>query len=258
MFSFLEIHIVDIIDILLCAYVLYFIYRFIRGTMAANIVMSILAFLLLWVIVRTLNMSMMTAIMNSFINIGLIALIVIFQPEIRSSLIRLSSEHSFFQRLGIDKLLYSNIDEDVAPKSLIDNLVGACNNMSKSKTGALIVIRRKASLTDIIKSGDEINSQLSQQLIETIFFKNTPLHDGALVVDKNGIIAASCILPVSNNKNVPKSFGLRHRAALGISEVSDAIIIVVSEESGNISIFEHGEYIQLFSAYDLNNYLSKI
>ncbi len=256
MFSFLDIRLVDIIDILVSAYLMYLIYKLIRGTMAASIIMSILAFLVFWLVVRALNMSMLAAVMGSFVNIGLLALIVIFQQEIRTFLVMLSTRYTFLRRFGLDQEHSSDQESDSS--QFINSIVKSCESMSKSKTGALIVISRNVGLKEYIATGDEINALFSQQLIETIFFKNTPLHDGAMIVDKNHIIAAGCILPVSKDMSIPKSFGLRHRSALGITEVSDAISIVVSEESGHISVFQTGTFFTLSSAIELVAYLNKL
>ena len=255
MFSFIELRFVDILDIVLSAYLMYVVYRLIRGTMAANIVLSILAFLVFWVVVRALNMSILSATMGSFVNIGLLALIVIFQQEIRNFLVILSSRYSFLKSIGLDNTKKEDVDE-IANEHFADVIVKSCTSMSQSKTGALIVIQQKVGLKDYVETGDIIDAQITQQLIETIFFKNTPLHDGAMIVDRKKIVAAGCILPVSKDMNIPKSFGLRHRSALGITEVSDAISVVVSEETGNISVFMRGTHYAIDKAEDLVQYLN--
>ena len=257
MLSFLEIRLVDVIDIIVSAYLMFVVYRMIRGTMAANIVLSILAFLVFWVVVRALNMNMLSAVFSSFVNIGLLALIVIFQQEIRNSLVMLSAKHTILKKFGIDKLVQKD-DDKTDSQDFVTHLVVACENMSEGRTGALIVVQRSVGLNEYISTGEPINSQVSALLLETIFFKNTPLHDGAVIIDKLNILAASCILPVSKSTSIPKSFGLRHRSAMGISEVSDAVAIVVSEETGTITIFEGGEYVQIFSPSELKGYLERI
>ena len=256
MFSFLDIRLVDIVDIILSAYLMYTIYRLIKGTMAASIVMSIAAFLIFWVLVRALGMSMLSAVMGSFVNIGLLALIVIFQQEIRTFLVMLSTRHSLVKRLGLDKSMGKTDETENA--IFVNSIVKACENMSKSKTGALIVVARNVGLKDYIATGDKISALFSQQLIETIFFKNTPLHDGAMIVDKRHIIAAGCILPVSQDMTLPKTFGLRHRSALGVTEVTDAVSIVVSEETGGITVFEQGAHHPMENAQGLYEYLRTI
>ena len=242
------------LDIVLGAYIMYLLYKIIKGTVAVNIVVSIIGFVIIWLIVRTLKMSMMTAIMDSFINIGLLALIIIFQQEVRRFLVMLGTRYDFLRRLGFAKNLSSNADQS----AFVSSIVNACENMSRTKTGALIVIKREIGLNDYIQTGDELNSRFSTQLIETIFFKNTPLHDGAMIVDKHKILAAACILPISHNMDLPKTFGLRHRSAVGITEITDAIAVVVSEETGRISYFENGQIVKVKSSFHLSEMLEKI
>lgn len=256
LFSFLDIRPIDVVDIVLSAYLMFAIYKLIKGTLAANIVMSILAFLVFWVIVRALNMSMLSAVMGSFVNIGLLALIVIFQQEIRTFLVMLSTRHSVFKRMGLDKVIEN--DEAEADEAFTASICNACENMSRTKTGALIVIGKKVGLKDYIGTGDSIDAKFSQQLIETIFFKNTPLHDGAMIVSKNRILAAGCILPVSTDMRLPKSFGLRHRSAMGVTEVTDAVSVVVSEETGNITVFNRGSFRQIKDQAELKEVLKEV
>ena len=255
MMSFIEMSWVDVVDILLVAYILYAIYKLVKGTVALNIIFSILGFIILWLIVRSLKMTMLSAIMDSFVSIGLLSLIVIFQPEVRRFLVMMTTRYDFLKRLGFDKHWASQNEQ----KLLFVNAISkACENMSKSKTGALIVLTRKVGLNDFISTGEKIDAEYNQQLIETIFFKNTPLHDGAMIVDTRRIKAAACILPVSHSMDIPKSFGLRHRSALGITEVTDALAIVVSEETGRITIFDSGQYITVKSSIELGEILEKM
>ncbi|MCQ2229926.1 MAG: diadenylate cyclase CdaA [Bacteroidales bacterium] len=254
MFSFLEMRFVDLIDIVLCAYIMYAIYKLIRGTVALSIVVSIVGFMLLWFLVRALKMSMLSGIMDSFVSIGLLALIVIFQQEVRRFLVMLGTRYNLLRKYGIDKMLA----EEDTDKSFVSSIVQACENMSRTKTGALIVVSRNVGLKDFIATGEELNAEFSQRVIETIFFKNTPLHDGAMIVDRHKILAAACILPVSHNMDIPKHFGLRHRSALGITEVSDALAVVVSEETGNITLFDKGVFVHVGSGVELGEHLEKI
>ncbi len=254
MFSFVEIRFADVLDIALGAYIMYALYKLVRGTVAINIIISIFGLIIFWLLVKALKMNMMTALMDNFVSIGLVAIVVIFQQEIRRFLVHLGTRYDFMRKLNLDRSLVSK-EENL---TFIRTIVKSCENMSKSKTGALIVVTRKVGLKDFIATGDEVNADYSEQLIETIFFKNTPLHDGAMIVDKHKILAAACILPVSQKMDINKSFGLRHRSALGITEVSDAIAIVVSEETGNITLFENGLYIHLDSSISLSEYLEKI
>lgn len=256
LFSFLDIRPIDIVDIVLSAYLMFALYKLIKGTLAANIVISILAILVFWVIVRALNMSILSAVMGSFVNIGLLALIVIFQQEIRTFLVMLSTRHSVFRRMGLAKVIET--DEAETEATFMTSICNACENMSHSKTGALIVIGKKVGLKDYIETGDCVDARFSQQLIETIFFKNTPLHDGAMIVSKNRIIAAGCILPVSTDMSLPKSFGLRHRSAMGVTEVTDAVSVVVSEETGNITVFNRGSFKHVADRGELKELLKGI
>ena len=237
MLSFIDIRFVDIIDILLVSYMLFAIYKLIKGTIALNILLSIFAFVVFWLLVRALKMNLISSILDNFVNIGLLALIIIFQQEIRRFFLMVAMLYDVVRRFGLDSI-FNNTDSKT---KCVSYIVDSCKSMSKTKTGALIVLTRSSELIDFQNTGDIINAEYSSQLIETIFFKNTPLHDGAMIVNKNKILAAACILPVSQSIRVPKSFGLRHRSALGITEATDAAAIVVSEETGNITFFDHGE-----------------
>lgn len=231
--DFIHITFIDIVDIFLVALVMYYIYRVTRGTNAPSIITGIVVLYLMWVIVRALNMELLSAILGHFIGVGVIALIVVFQPEIRRFLQMIGlrqNQQNFFSRI-FDSDGDSQLD--VAP------VVKACIDMSETKTGALIVIQQKSDLSLIAEGGIAIDSLVSSSLLENLFFKNSPLHDGAVILNKGRIVAARCILP-STQLQVPKSYGTRHRAALGMSEVSDAIVLVVSEETGGISIAQGG------------------
>ncbi len=254
MFNFIDLRVTDIIDILLGAYLMYVLYRLIRGTVALNIIISIFGILIFWIIVKAMKMTMMSAIMDSFVSIGLIALVVIFQQEIRRFLIMLGTRYDFVRKMNLDGTLDSKEDN----MTFVSTIVKACEAMSSTKTGALIVVTRQVGLKEYIATGEELNAAMSEQLIRTIFFKNTPLHDGAMIVNKQKILAAGCILPVSQNMDIDKSFGLRHRSALGITEVSDAVAIVVSEETGHITLFDKGKYTHIESSIALSEYIEKI
>lgn len=250
---FFEIRFIDVVDVLMVAYIMYVIYKLIRGTVAVSIIISIIGFICLWLIVRLLKMSLLTAIMDSFVSVGLLALIIIFQPEVRRFLVMLATRYDFMRKFGFVGQI--NASQELV---FVNAITKACENMSRTKTGALIVVQKRVGLKEYITTGAELNAEYNQQLIETIFFKNTPLHDGAMIVDTKKILAAACILPVSHNSDIPKSFGLRHRSALGITEVSDAIAIVVSEETGNITLFDTGTYVHIDSAMELGGILEKI
>ena len=226
----------DIIDILLVAFLLYETYKLMKGTGAANIFIGILAFIVGWyLVVRVFKMELLGAILDRVISVGAIALIVIFQNEIRR----------FFSRIGSRQnwKFFSKIQHFFKPNNKkqpltfpIMKVVLACRNMARTKTGALIVIARNANLREYSESGEIIDADINTRLIENIFFKNSPLHDGALIIANERIESAAAILPVSQNPDIPRHVGLRHRSALGISEKTDAIAIIVSEETGTISI----------------------
>ena len=225
---------VDLIDIILVALIMYWIYRMTKGTNAPYILSGIIAVYLLWVVVKTLNMELLSTILGQVISVGVIALIIVFQPEIRRFLQMIGmrqKELDFISR--IFSVGRKGDDVNTSP------IVSACLDMSESKTGALIVIMQKDDLQFIIEGGIAIDANVSVSLLKNIFFKNAPLHDGAIVVDNNRIVAAKCILPVTQS-NVPKSYGTRHRAAIGLSEITDAVVVVVSEETGGISIVKNG------------------
>lgn len=232
------IRIKDIIDILLVATVMYQLYRIVSKSGTGAIFKGILAFIILWVIIsQVLQMRLMGAILNKFTDFGLFVLIIIFQDEIKRFLISLGSNHTF---RFITKIFTSK-DTSELNDSVITSLVLACMNMAKSYTGALIVIEQEVKLGNYIETGETLDADISTRLVENIFFKNTPLHDGAMIISGNRIKAAGCILPISQNQDIPKSFGLRHRAALGISHDTDAKVIVVSEERGKISFVSNGK-----------------
>jgi uncharacterized protein (TIGR00159 family) len=226
----------DVIDILLVAFILYETYRLLRRTGASNLFWGILAFLVVWFLVSfVFQLDLTGALFDRIISVGAIALIVIFQEEIRMFFYRIGSRFSSWK-------LFSRINPDVeaASRQQILEITQACRHMASTKTGALIVIAGEESLKEIVDTGERLDAQVSARLIENIFFKNTPLHDGALVIRDGRMIAAACILPVSKNQDIPQHYGLRHRAALGISEKSDTTCIVVSEETGHISVTQEG------------------
>ncbi|MEP3836258.1 MAG: diadenylate cyclase [Algibacter sp.] len=237
----LKFTLVDIIDVILVALLLYYVYRLIKGTVAINIFIGIIIIYGAWMLTDFLNMELLTGIFGGFMKVGIIALIVVFQPEIRKFLLMVGSTNlgtrgKFFQQINFLKTESTNETD-------IDAVVSACSKMSMSKTGALIVFERNNNLDFLSQSGDEMNIKVTQPIIESIFFKNSPLHDGAIVVSNNIVKATRVILPVNNEKNIPQRFGLRHRAAIGVTEKTDALALVVSEETGHISYFKDGEFV---------------
>ena len=199
-------------------------------------------------------MKLTGTILDKFMNIGLIVLVILFQDQIKRFLVDLGSQNKW---RAIRRLIFRQEDTSEENHADIMTIVYSCMNMAKTKTGALIVIQRKMPLSDYEKTGDEINANINVRLIENIFFKNSPLHDGAMIIAQHKITAAGCILPVSHDMNIPKSLGLRHRAALGMSQVTDALCIIVSEETGKISVTKDGELKVHVSAIDLENILSQ-
>lgn len=233
---FIQVRIIDVIDIVLVALLLYGLYRLLKGTAAISIFVGIVAIFLIWQLVNALQMELLSSILGAFVSVGFIALIIIFQPEIRRFLFTIgaktqSGENKFFR---IFKRKKQRITLDT------DSICQACKSMSDIKQGALIVLTRRNTMPDIVMTGVTIDAQISKPLIENIFFKNSPLHDGAMIITDNKIVAARCILPVTNNSDLPGHYGLRHRAAVGISENNDCIVLVVSEETGDISFVKAG------------------
>jgi diadenylate cyclase len=240
--AFITIRFFDFVDILLVALLLYQLYRLLKGTVAFNIIIGLFSLYLLWLIVRLLNMELIGTIMGQFIGVGVLALIIVFHPEIRKFLVFVGTHYNLNRILGLDKLLGTGKKKTINQEQ-IDILVDACASMAKSHTGALIVLTRTLELNDQVNTGEKLNAKISSSLLRTIFFKNSPLHDGAVIIRGNRITAAGCILPLTQ-KEVEKSMGLRHRAAIGITENSDAVCIIVSEEKGTISFAKEGEIIR--------------
>ena len=245
----------DIIDILAVALGLYYIYRVMKASRSLNVFGGIIVFFIVWIFVsRVFEMRLLGAIMDNLMSVGVIALIILFQDEIRKFFYNVGAHQNFS---ALAKLFRSDKRTSKVDKESVMAIVRACMSMGRGKVGALIVIERSTPLDDIAETGEKIDSRLSQRLIESIFFKNSPLHDGAMVVAKKRIKAAGCILPVSHDVNIPKELGLRHRAAMGISEESDALAVVVSEETGRISVAFHGKMQLRLSAEDLESLLTK-
>ena len=254
---FFEFGIKDIVDILLVALVLYYSYRLMRESRSLNVFIGIMVFVVVWLFVsQVLQMRLLGSILDKLVSVGVIALIVLFQDDIRKFLYNLGAHQqmkrftSLFSSRGKDK-------DNKEVKEMIMPIVMASMNMSKGKVGALIVIERSVPLDEIVQTGDLIDATINQRLIENIFFKNSPLHDGAMVVSKKRIKAAGCILPVSHDLDIPKELGLRHRAAMGISQETDAVAVVVSEETGGISVAVRGNFRLRLSAEELESILTK-
>jgi TIGR00159 family protein len=246
----------DAVDIFLVALMLYYIYKLMKESRSLNAFIGIMVFILVWLFVsQVLEMRLLGSILDKLVSVGVIGLIVLFKDEIRKFLYQLGER----QRVRKIIRLFSRKQtrEHAEDKETIMPIVWACMDMSRGKVGALIVIERGIPLDDIVQTGEKINANVNKLLIENIFFKNSPLHDGAMIISKRRIKAAGCILPVSHSMDIPKELGLRHRAAMGMSQASDAIIIVVSEETGGISIAMRGEFRLRLSAEELEGILAK-
>ena len=232
----------DALDILLVALLLFYVYRLIRGTVAIKIFLGIVVVWGLWKTTQILEIRMMSSIIGGFMNIGLIALVIVFQQEIRKFLLLIGSTN-LGKRSGFLKPFNFLKSDAQNQQTNIGAVVDALEKMSQTKTGALIVIERDNALDFVTQTGDKMNIEVSQPILESIFYKNSPLHDGAAVIEKNFIIATRVILPVSDERSIPLRFGLRHRAAVGITEKTDALALVVSEETGSVSLIKNGEFV---------------
>ena len=233
--GFIPFTLIDFIDIFLVASLIFGIYRATRGTNAPYIFFGIIIVCIAWVMVRALNMELLSNILGQVISVGVIALIIIFQPEIRRFLQMIGMRQKEFD--FISRMFSSSRKKEDINTSPI---VSACLDMSNSKTGALIVIRQKDDLMFIIENGITLDANISVSLLKNIFFKNAPLHDGAIIIEGRRIVAAKCILPVTQS-DVPKEYGTRHRSAIGVSELTDAVVVIISEETGAISIAKNGQ-----------------
>lgn len=254
--GFLHLSFADIIDILVVALILYVLFNWLKGSSAVNILLAIVLLFFIRIVAVALNMKLLSTLLDTVIDVGAIALIVIFQPEIRQFLSRLGRSTGITggsKVTFLDKLLGRSghaVDDDASKE-----LAQACFDMAEQKTGALIVLRHRNSLQDVIDSGDLLDSDVRCRLIENIFFKNSPLHDGAMIIGGNRIIAARCTLPISDRTDLPAKYGMRHKAAVGISERSDADVIVVSEQRGTISFVREGKILPVGSISELKHLL---
>lgn len=241
--GFLDLRLLDIIDILLVTYIIYRLYFLLRGSAAINILSGILFFYLLWLIfAKFLKMELIGSILGQFIGVGVIAIIIVFQQEIRRFLLligsnSLLSKNYLFRKFTGTFQKNNDITLEITP------ILKACTQMSKTRTGAIIVIAKSSELKFFSNTGDILDAKISKRLIESIFSKNSPLHDGAIIISENRIKAARCVLPVTDNPDIPARLGMRHRSAIGMTEQSDAVVIVVSEETGEISMAKDGQIV---------------
>ncbi|WP_224489866.1 diadenylate cyclase CdaA [Robertkochia flava] len=256
LFDFLDFQIIDIIDIVLVAFLMYSLYKLLKGTVAINIFLGIVIIYIIYLITEALNMRVLSNIFGRFIGVGFFALIVVFQQEIRKFLLMIGSTN-FGGKNGFSRYFKFLKTERVQLETDVEAIVQACEKMSKTYTGAIIVIERNSSLEFVKNTGDSMNIEVTQPILESIFFKNSPLHDGAVIIEDNRITATRVILPVSNERNIPLRFGLRHRAAVGITEKTDAVALVVSEETGQVSYIKNGEFVLFEDSDELIETLKK-
>lgn len=256
-FGFLEVSLADLLDIFLLGLIIFFVFKWLRGSSAMSIFIAIASLYVIRVLVSAFNMRLMNVLMETVLDVGMLALIVIFQPEIRKFLISLGNRYmnNTKGRAVINKILGRQAGS-IVDSEAVNDITEACRRMSEDKTGALIVIAQRAPLDDIISTGDKIDAGIHRRLIMNLFFKNSPLHDGALVIKDDRIAAARCTLPITERTNIPANYGMRHKAAIGITEVSDAEVIVVSEETGRISFVKGGVVTHIQNINELKLLLS--
>ncbi|MEH6657485.1 diadenylate cyclase CdaA [Leeuwenhoekiella marinoflava] len=249
--------ILDLVDILLVATLLYYLYKLVKGTVAINIFLGICIIWVIWKITQLLRMEMLSTILGQFIGAGMFALIVVFQQEIRKFLLMIGSTNIGRKTGFLKHIKFLQDEAKDNSDTKVEEIIDACEKMGQTRTGALIVIQRTTHLDFVKQTGDEMSIEVNRPILESIFFKNSTLHDGAAIIEDNRIVATRAILPVSNERNIPLRFGLRHRAAVGITEKTDAVALVVSEETGNISYLKDGEFVLFKNLAELIEILRK-
>jgi uncharacterized protein (TIGR00159 family) len=252
---FITVRWLDFLDIFLVSILIYQLYRLVKGSVAINIFVGIISVYLVWLMVKALNMQLLGTILGQFIGVGVIALIIVFQQEIRRFLLILGTS-GIFNNVKFPGSIF-NWAVKKGPSLDITAIVKACKNMSESRTGAILVITTNSDLKFYANTGDYINAKISQRLIESIFYKNSPLHDGAIIIQDDKIRAARCVLPVTENSEFPANLGMRHRAAVGITENTDALAVTVSEQTGEISFAKGGELFSNLSPDQLREILER-
>ena len=253
-FDFIDFRIVDVLDILIVAILLFELYKLTKGTAAVKIFWMLAFIYVVWKVVAYFHFTMLSDLMGELINVGVLAIIIIFQPEIRKFLLYIGDGRMvrFFSERFVRQNKASNYSTE------IEEVKEACRHMSANMTGALIIFARKTPLDEFLNTGEEIDAKPSADLLENIFFKNSPLHDGAVIIKDHRITAARCILPVSKNRNLPQEVGLRHRSAVGATEFTDAVAVIVSEQTGNISLCYKGEMTRDLTSSTLGQMLEEI
>lgn len=250
-FGFLDLSFTDILDILLVALIIFSVFRWLKDSAAMNIFLTIIFIYVLMVVVDALHMKMMSKLVSTFIDVGVLALIVIFQPEIRHFMMKFGAGAKIGSktRTVVNKLL--GLSKGTMDNSTVNEITEACRTMSEQKTGALIVIPHEININYIIETGDKIDALVSRRLLLNLFFKNSPLHDGAVIISGDRVVAARCTLPITDKTDIPAKFGMRHKAAIGISEETDADVIVVSEETGDVSFVKQGNVTKVNNLNEL-------
>ena len=239
--AFLEVSWVDLIDISLVAILLYQVYKMIRGSLAVNIFLGILLLYLIYLIVRAAQMELLATILGQFMGVGVLAMIILFQPEIRKFLLVIGRGTEFRENIFSAISAWRN---DYHDEFDIHQVIEAAKTLKATKTGALIVFSLDSELKFIIETGDLLDAEVTKRLLISIFYKNSPLHDGAVIIYKGRIKAARCVLPVSENDHLPAHFGLRHRSAIGMSESTDTLVMAISEETGRLVLARNGKYLR--------------
>ena len=240
-FGFLHLTFTDILDIILLSLIIFLAFKWLRGTSAVSIFIAIISLYMIRIIAIVLNMQLISTVMGTILDVGMLAIIVIFQPEIRRFLTNLGNKYQSMNKEKNFITRYFSGQSQSLDGDAVNEICEACKAMSEEKTGALIVIQNKASLDNIVSTGDTINANIHRRLLMNLFFKNSPLHDGAIVIRNNKIEAARCTLPITDKTNIPAHYGMRHKAGIGLSEIADASVVVVSEETGNISYILNGK-----------------
>jgi len=240
--NFITFGITDAVDILLVAIILYIVYNLVKGTTAINIFVGLAVIYIAYIVIGAFELKLLSSILGKFVNVGVIVIMIVFQQEIRKFLLYIGS-NEFLRNVKWKNIYRLNFSSEGGNEIFLDieELATACFNMSATKTGALIIIARKSDLKLYANTGDKVDAALSGRMLENIFYKNSPLHDGAVIIKDNRILAARCILPVSQKENFPAHYGMRHRAAVGITENTDALAVSVSEQTGAVSLTFGGE-----------------
>lgn len=256
--GFLEFNLLDLLDIALVGLLIYQVYRLLRGSIAFNIFLGLLLIYVVYFVVQLLEMQLLETILGQFIEVGVIALLIVFQPEVRKFLLLLGKESRFKQGGVWNRLLSNRMSKNGAANERdVNEILSALENLKKSRTGAILVFSDSSRLQYYAQSGEQIDSSISGKLLESMFEKNSPLHDGAVIISGGKIIAAGCVLPVSENPEIPSRLGMRHKATVGITEQTDAVGVVVSEESGSLSYARNGRLIQDVTTEELKMLLTR-